>query len=412
MPKFVILHRNPNENKHLTHMIQRNLLRCLLVGLAATVGLASCIQEEALNAECDIVAVDSAWLHEQVEAGLIVGTPVVRNNSVNFYVDGFFVNPDEGLRFAPRFALTPGATLTPESGTELDFTEPQVYTTRSEDGAWSKQYTVSFNLINSGDNSVTDNGFEHAAISASGQYYEFSNVGADGSGLDCWDSGNAGFLFTGLGRTPLDYPTYPDADGYRGQCVSLVTRTTGTFGDGVGMPIAAGNLFIGEFRANQAMLAPRLATRFGMQLVKAEPLYLEGWYKYTAGEVVINQQKEVMTDMRDTCDIYAVLYEVDPQNFVPLNGDDVLTSERIVSIARIADPGEPQEWTSIHEPFRYVNGKSYDPARAADNGYAITIVMTSSRQGAYFCGAVGSHLMVDEIRIRWNETAATSAQNP
>ena len=148
-----------------------------------------------------------------------------------------------------------------------------MYTTRSEDGAWSKQYTVSFNLINSGDNNVTDNAFEHAALSASGQYYEFSNVGADGSGLDCWDSGNAGFLFTGLGRTPLDYPTYPDADGYRGQCVSLVTRTTGTFGDGVGMPIAAGNLFIGEFRANQAMLAPRLAPASACSSSRPSPFF-------------------------------------------------------------------------------------------------------------------------------------------
>lgn len=395
-------------------MIQCNLLRCLLVGLAATIGLASCIQEEALNAECDIVAVDSAWLHEQVEAGLIVGTPVVRNNSVNFYVDGFFVPDDGALMFAPRFVLTPGATLTPESGTQLDFRQPQTYTTRSEDGAWSKQYTVSFTPINSGESSDTDNGFEHATLCAGGQYYEFNNIDATGSGLECWDSGNAGFLFTGIARSPLDYPTYPDPDGYKGMCVSLVTRSTGAFGNGVGMPIAAGNLFIGEFRANQAMLAPLEATRFGMQLVSAEPEYLEGYYQYTAGEVMTDEHNEVMEGVADTCDIYAVLYEVDPQNFEPLNGDDVLTSPRIVSLARIDNPGEPKQWTYFREPFRPMNGKTFDPARADANGYAISIVMTSSRQGAYFRGAVGSHLKVDEIRIGWkkNTADANASENP
>ena len=33
---------------------------------------------------------------------------------------------------------------------------------------------------------------------------------------------------------------------------------------------------------------------------------------------------QVLAGRKDTCDIYAVLYEVDPTHFVPLQGDDVL----------------------------------------------------------------------------------------
>ena len=46
-----------------------------------------------------------------------------------------------------------------------------------------------------------------------------------------------------------------------------------------------------------------------------------------------------------------------------------------------------------------MNGKEFSLERMADRGYAIAVVMTSSREGAYFKGAVGSTLYVDEIKI-------------
>ena len=167
------------------------------------------------------------------------------------------------------------------------------------------------------------------------------------------------------------------------------------------MPIAAGNIFIGEFRVAQAMLMPRKATRFGLQLVGGRPLRLEGYYKYTAGKVFTDVNQNVRPELHDTCDIYAVLYEVDPEKFVALNGDDVLSSDRIVSMARIDNPGEPAEWKHFSEPFRPMNGKRFDENRLRADGYAIAVVATSSRQGAYFEGAVGSTLYVDELRIVW-----------
>ena len=104
---------------------------------------------------------------------------------------------------------------------------------------------------------------------------------------------------------------------------------------------------------------------------------------------------------KDTCDIYAVIYEVDPTKFEPLNGDDVLSSKRIVSMARIDNPGEPQEWKRFVEPFRPMNNKSFEEERLRNDGYAIAIVATSSRQGAYFEGAIGSILYIDELRVTW-----------
>lgn len=382
------------KRKQAFSMIKATCKGLLLMGLVATTGLTSCIREEALNAECDIEGVDSVWLRQKLDEGFLVGNPVVKNQTVYFYVN----SSADVSALDPRFYLTPGATLSPASGTMLDFTLPQVYTTRSEDGQWSKQYTVSFTKLQP----QVSNTFEYFRKNSSGKYYEFFEVDSLGTELDYWDSGNGGFLFTGMGRKPEDYPTYSDPDGYKGKCVSLVTRSTGSFGEKVSKPIAAGNLFIGDFAASQAMMQPLKATRFGKQLVNAQPLYLEGYYKYTAGDVFTDENQNVVEGMLDTCDIYAVLYEVDPKNFVALNGADVLSSERIVSLARIDNPGEPQQWRYFLEPFRPMNGKTFDPARAARNGYAIAVVMTSSRQGAYFRGAVGSHLKVDEIRVIWD----------
>lgn len=367
-----------------------------------TVPLSSCIKDEALNAECDITGVEAAWL--EANRGILLGEPLVGNTHVSFSIQ----KGTDRSALAPRFELTPGASLTARiDGTEVEangltrnFSSPQIYTTTSEDGNWTKQYTVSFSYPQP----IATCSFEHYELDKTGRYqvwYEVDDGDSENPRRDYWSTGNAGFALTGMGTTPADYPSVSDPLGVKGNCVKLVTRATGSFGDGVRMPIAAGNLFIGEFRVGQAMLRPRQATRFGLQLVGGRPLRFEGYYKYKAGDVFTDINKKEHPELKDMADIYAVVYEVDPANFVALNGDDVLSSPRIVALARIDDPGEPGEWTFFSEPFRPMNGKSFDEQHLRTDGYAIAIVATSSRQGAYFEGAVGSTLYVDELHIVW-----------
>ncbi len=380
----------------------KNLLTAAAAGFVSLTLLSSCIQEEAPNAECDITGVESQWLGSNQH--ILIGAPIVTNDHVSFNIK----KGTDRSALAPRFDLTPGARLLMEkdgqeveaNGVTRDFSSPQVYTTLSEDLNWRKDYTVSFNYPTP----IARCGFEHYELDKSGRYqvwYDVDMADVDNPRRDYWATGNAGFALTGQGKAPADYPTAVDPVGVEGNCIRLVTRDTGSFGQGVGMPIAAGNIFIGEFRVAQAMLMPRKATRFGLQLVGGRPLRLEGYYKYTAGKVFTDVNQNVRPELHDTCDIYAVLYEVDPEKFVALNGDDVLSSDRIVSMARIDNPGEPAEWKHFSEPFRPMNGKRFDENRLRADGYAIAVVATSSRQGAYFEGAVGSTLYVDELRIVW-----------
>lgn len=56
----------------------------------------------------------------------------------------------------------------------------------------------------------------------------------------------------------------------------------------------------------------------------------------------------------------------------------------------------------FHVPFVLREGKSIDPVKLAAGGYSLTIVMTSSIEGDYFSGAIGSRLLVDELEISCN----------
>ena len=124
--------------------------------------LSSCIKGEPRNTEADIV-----------RCILVVGGVDMK-------------------KLAPEFELTPGATISPESGTERDFTEDQQYTVTSEDGVWQKTYRVS----------ITQSDMQTK--------YDFENWKKQGSYVipyeimgdqiqNIWSSGNSGFALTGGG---------------------------------------------------------------------------------------------------------------------------------------------------------------------------------------------------------------------
>lgn len=373
---------------------------------AAPMLLASCIADEPLNAECDITGVDSLWLDSHKD--ILIGSPIVTNEAVAFTLK----KGESRTALNPSFYLTEGATLTMKAdgsdvaanGVTRDFSLPQVYTTHSQDGKWSKDYNVSFSYPSLLDSLHFEN-YDLYPPSAKNPYhvwYEVDPTDVTNPRRDYWSSGNGGYKFVGIAKTPDAYPTCAEADGVRGRCVKLTTCSTGSFGRSVKMAIAAGSIFIGSFNAAQATKKPREATLFGLpSLMAGRPDSLQGYYKYTPGETFTDSNWNVVPERRDTADIYAVVYECDPDNFEPLNGDNVLSSDRIVLMARIADPGEPADWLHFSVPFELQNGKQWDDDRMNRNGYAITVVATSSRQGAYFEGAVGSTLWIDELLLKW-----------
>lgn len=358
--------------------------------MAAAMALwsSSCIKSEPLNAECDIL---SAYLSEN----LLNRQPDIRNDKVIFVI-----KPGVDITaLAPEFTLTPGATISPASGTVRDFSSPQQYVVTSENQQWSKVYTVE---VDDNANLTLNYNFDKANI-VSG-YYEFYETDAAGAVTMTWATANSAYVFTGMAKSPEQFPTYQADNGQGSKCVVLQTCSTGAFGAMAKKPIAAGNIFMGKFDTAKAMAQPLKATQFGGRPFYDVPLYLKGVYKYMPGEKYqeLNADGKLVdvADKTDRCNIYSVFYEI-TEDMEWLDGTNVLSPDNpnIVAIAQLSaeQQGAQEDWTEFSLPFHYL--RDVDPQKLAEGKYSITVVASSSIDGDFFAGAVGSQLMVDLLSL-------------
>ena len=386
-----------------TNMKLKNLLSGLMIACAAT----SCIQDEALNVEA---AIDGC------EGENILLTNINHNSKeIEVYLPDIDLTKQELI-----FTLPIGAEIKIADANENDvqpaFQKDSTWlcycnfnqekqrrlTVTSENGANEANYTLRVNTMNLSD--YTKYSFED--LKETSPYHILYLV----NGIMQWASGNPGFEISGMANDAADYPTVQAADGVNGKCVKLTTRDTGNFGKPIGMPIAAGNLFIGSFDVRNAVQEPREATLFGFPCNK-KPLKMTGYYKYKAGEVFTDENKSPVTGRTDMGDIYAALYEAPTSNYslngdlFPLNGK---MDEHIVSLARIGKDGnanmtETDEWTRFELDFQPQNGKQINEADLKEGKYKLAVVFTSSIEGAYFRGAIGSELCIDEVEIIYEQ---------
>lgn len=368
----------------------KNLTACLFLGFIAT----SCIQDEAPNAEADIETC-------VVPGDVLNREPIIENDKITLILK----KEADITALAPQFTVTPGATISPASGTVQDFTEPRYYEVVSEDRQWKKRYKVE-----AGYSGVTNKvfHFENVRKDKTNSYQEFYETDESGKESMTWASGNPGFALTGIGGDKPDYkifPTYQAEEGYKGKCLILTTRKTGWLGSSVNMPIAAGNLFIGTFDVLNALQNALTATQFGSQFEDI-PTYLKGYYKYKAGETfyVLDKNAEdklkPVPDRKDICDIYAVFFET-TDKMKTLDGTNMLdeSNPNILAVARIDNAKETDEWTEFYLPFIFRPGKVVDADKLAAGKYSLTIVFSSSIRGDHFEGAPGSTLYIDEVEL-------------
>lgn len=383
---------NDDKQKNMK-ILNVKVLKSSVVTVCMALIAVSCIRDEALNAECDILEVT-------LSGDVLNRAPQIENNKITLIVKkGVSV-----MALAPEFRLTSGATIEPPSGTVRNFILPQTYTVTSEDGEWTKSYTVTVqrsNTIN------LEYSFEHVrqvdALGGSCQYDVFYEVGPAGNETLTWASANPAYALTLQGTVPSTFPTYQAEGGVNGKCVALVTRSTGNFGGRVGKPMAAGNLFIGKFETDNALQKPLESTHFGTPFEKI-PSMLSGFYKYQPGETYCepdaNGKLVPVEGKTDIFNIYAVMFETgDGVDW--LDGTNVLAEDNpnIISTAVIDNRRASDEWVEFSVPFVPRSGKVIDPEKLKNGAYSITVVMSSSEDGDFFRGAIGSTLMVDELQV-------------
>ena len=413
-----------------------NFFKICAVGLTAAIGITSCIQEEALNTECDILTCT-------VPESILESPVVVDNNTVTLRI-----RPTGDIsQLAPEFTVTEGATITPASGTPQDFLNAEnhtvYYTVTSQDGEWSKKYPVrviqkeipsvyKFNgtRLNLGEDNKGD------------KYSILVERDENGEEVMTWASGNPGYAFCGVAviNAKKDYG-YPDdpltymqhiwkyfptravyaedvvqkmnpEDGYtyfynpdgtyaKPEFIRLTTCSTGSFGAIVGMPIAAGNLFQGFFDLGLAIGNACGATKFG-EPYHYVPVKLQGRYRYKAGPVFKNKAGQVL-DRKDIFSIYALFFESEPGKVDYIDGyihKKNFQHDNLVSVALMKDARESDEWVTFEIPFEAaVNGSQLDREKLGQGLYKIGIVISSSVDGDTFQGAVGSTLDIADLKL-------------
>jgi len=371
-------------------------MRKIFITISAVFLLSSCIQDELPNAEADIL--ECAISDMPADA---LNEVVVENDAVKIWV-----KPDVHIGvITPRFVLTAGATISPPNGTPCDFEEATeyFYTVTSQDGKWQKKYRIA---VLSYVLTQTEFHFEHYEKAIETANFQHFYEQTDNGKQYVWSSGNRGFAIVNGSVAAENYPTSSCANGKTGRGVKLTTSSTGTAGNNVGMPIAAGNLFIGNFDVSKAMTATLEATQFGFQSKVGEPDSLKFWYKYQRGAIYKDRNGNVIQKM-DNPDVYSVLYEPvkKPDGTIErLNGTNVTTAENILSIAQVnpanivySDNIETEEYRQLSIPF--VARKTIDPEKLRNGTYFLTIVFSSSAKGDLFEGAVGSTLYIDEVQL-------------
>lgn len=301
---------------------------------------------------------------------------------------------------SPEFTLSPCATVSPASGSTHDFSQgPVLYTVTSQDGRWTRRYSVSVVPTTHEVADTTCYDFEHFELETANQrYYTWHNVLADGTLGNDWATANAGYRISMGSAQPMGYPTTPLLDGYDGAAVCLRTSDTGPFGAMANKRLAAGNLFLGTFDIAVAMSDHLHATRFGIPFT-SKPDRFTGYYTFEPGATVQDFYGKPITGRTDSADVYAVFYRNHDAAGaeVVLYGDNVLSSSQIVAVANLGYVAPTTTWTAWDVEFVY--REDIDEQLLANRGYSLAIVFSSSRRGGDFVGAIGSRLCIDKVRL-------------
>lgn len=400
------------------------------VVVAATVLAAtSCIQDEALNTECDIITCS-------FPSEIVVSDPTITNNRVTVNVV-----PDADIsKLAPTFTLTEGATISPASGSVQNFLNADDHTVSyivtSQDGEWHKTYRVQ--VVQQ--LKPSEYLFNKVELDPTKKYSIFNEYDDNGNFLMAWSSGNPGYVMCGEANKAARaaygkdnykdhiwefFPTlavFPEGTTMKTdndnvtsfvnggkyaqpEYIRLVTRSTGGFGAQVKMPIAAGNIFQGEFDLGSAVSQPREATRFG-EPYNYKPVKLSGEYRFKAGDVFTDGKGNVVVGRKDIFSIYAIFFESDDDvKFIDSNVHyNDFMHPNMVALANLTDAHETglgdDDWVKFEIEFDYDKYKKAVNADLLAKGvYRLGIVIASSAEGDYFRGAVGSTLDVRNIKV-------------
>ncbi len=352
--------------------------------------LTSCIQDAPLDPEADILTFSFPD-----------GTQRIKN--VEIYNNYIVAYPKKGISLLDAdftLSVTPGAEWEKIAKTIVNDTLFYIKVT-SEDKNHSKIYSII---------QVEDfpDVFDFETWIKISPTYLYENPKQNSLQ---WYSSNNGTAIAWNSKTkPADeYPVRQTSVCVSGSsAVELRTMVgPGSIAGGIRfIPCLAGSLYLGGFDALTGLTDPLKSTRFGIPFNSGKPVKLTGYYIYQEGtEDYINADGSHTAGKRDTCAIYSTIYKTDDK-VQYLYGDNVSTSPNIIARAEVK-PSEIIQG-NVFVPFEvYFDYDSYSTSfneeELQKNEYKITIVFSSSKRGAYYEGRPGSRLIIDDVKLYYDE---------
>lgn len=226
-----------------------------------------------------------------------------------------------------------------------------------------------------------------------------------------WFSSNNGtaIAWNSAGKAADEYPLRKTSIRHSGNFAAELRtmKGPGSIAGGVTfIPCLAGSLYLGGFDVLMGLVSPLKSTRFGIPFNSGKPVKLTGYYMYQEGtEDYINANGSVNPFRGDTCSIYSTLFKTD-ENVEYLYGDNVSTSDHIIARAEMyhSEIVQGNEFIPFELYFDYESfGVPFDPEELQHNEYKITIVFSSSKRGAYYEGRPGSRLIVDDVKLHYED---------
>ena len=367
--------------------------RFLLLFLVGTLGFTSCIKDEPLNPEADILSFS-------LPQNVMLSDPLFNRGEGATEVFISISKGEDVSSLIPEITITEGATIVPAIGTAQDFSSPVTYTVTSQDGKQQRLYKVTLNsyMFYQTDFDNWDIYTNNAGTARYELPFEYSE--GEKTKIFIWSSSNRGVALYQQYLEPEKYPV-GSVQGDGGKMAVLQTDLgPGNVMNIQYIPIVAGSLFTGTMDLSNAIKDPLSSTKFGIAC-DYRPDRLQGRYSYLAGSgnYILKQGNGSIEipNRKDTCALYGVLYKVD-ETVITLDGNNVLNHPNVVAVTEEPHRGSTPngEMVNFDIPFIYKPGVEVDFTK---HKYKLAIVFSSSHEGDLYSGTPGSKMRVDNVRV-------------
>lgn len=354
-------------------------MKRLIIYLIAAFALVSCVTE-------DYFGLSPYGNIKSIEVSNLAGIAVINADSQTISLP-IANGIDLSKIVIQSLTLSSFASSNFKVGDIIDLTTAQTIVVTAEDGSLHPWILTA--EIASSTPQLTNGDFNTWYLTSDG-YYE----PGESATTTIWGTGNPGS--NTIGR--IAAKPYDEGDG--NEMARLETLDNGIAGIPLSTPISAGSIFTGVFNTDKINPTnPEAAIDFGTPFV-GRPAKLRFTYSYVPGATNKDRKGNVL-DYSDACDIYALLEVRDGSTTKRLatawfRGNE--TQSALTTVEIVFTYGElDSSFPDYMKPTtgEYVSSSSVSYALPTH----ITFVASSSYDGAKFCGAVGSVLLLDNVEM-------------